>query len=393
MRILRDQVCPFHCLILALFFPLASLQGATVFDSFTPPNTEGGFSSANAGNAIQISATSDLTIAGISVLNEMLAPGNLRFVLYSYPQPNLLLLTDPIAFPADAPGVPTWKDSSPVTFSLTKGNQYLVGYVRDVGVQDVGDRIAESGGGVTSDLFVHCILGFQIPTYSHACIGGMDLGARLQAASETLPPTILCPGPLVLECSNGWAIGTLQAEVTDTNGNPVSVVWTVDGVPYQTNDIPSGGSITASNVTFTANYGSGEHTVVVSASNDLTEPAGCSTTVTVGDTLPPTVSQISVTPSSLWPPNHRMVSVSVVVNAADNCDPSPVAHIAHVTSNEPQNPFTPDWEITGPLSVNLRAERSGSKGGRIYTIVVECEDGSGNVAYASVDVAVPHDHR
>src|SRR5439155_19218624 len=102
---------------------------------------------------------------------------------------------------------------------------------------------------------------------------------------------------------------------------------------------------------------------------------------------------ISATPDLLWPPNHHMVPVNVAVIAVDNCDPSPVPHITHVTSSEAQNTFAPDWEITGPLSVNLRAKRFGNKGGRIYTIVLECDDNSGNVAYASVDVDVPHDHR
>jgi hypothetical protein len=85
-----------------------------------------------------------------------------------------------------------------------------------------------------------------------------------------------------------------------------------------------------------------------------------------------------------------MIPVNLMVEAVDNCDPAPVVRITSVTCNEPQNPFAPDWEITGAQSLNLRSDRSGKGPGRIYTIVVQCKDLSGNVSTASVDVAIPH---
>jgi len=67
-----------------------------------------------------------------------------------------------------------------------------------------------------------------------------------------------------------------------------------------------------------------------------------------------------------------------------------------VTSNEPVNGTgdgdqEPDWEITGPLTVNLRAERAGTGSGRVYTLTVQCSDDSGNSSTGSVAVTVPHD--
>jgi hypothetical protein len=204
------------------------------------------------------------------------------------------------------------------------------------------------------------------------------------------PPTTTCSAPAILECENGAAVATVQTQAQDTNGNPLQVIWTVDGTPSQTNNIPSGGIITASNVTFTANFGLGEHVVVVSVSNGQTQPVTCSTTVTVRDMRPPRILNIVATPNVLWPPNHRLIPVNLMVEAVDNCDPSPVTRVTNVTSDEPQNPLDPDWEITGEHSLNLRAERLGKGQGRIYTIVVECKDMSGNVSTASVDVTVPH---
>jgi hypothetical protein len=79
----------------------------------------------------------------------------------------------------------------------------------------------------------------------------------------------------------------------------------------------------------------------------------------------------------------------VKVTATDDTDPAPAVKIISVSSNEPGA----DWEITGPLTLNLRAERSGKSGDRVYTITVEARDQSGNVSTATVQVVVPHDAR
>ncbi len=48
-----------------------------------------------------------------------------------------------------------------------------------------------------------------------------------------------------------------------------------------------------------------------------------------------------------------------------------------------------DWEITGKLTLNLRAERLGNGKGRIYTITVESRDAYGNASTRTVTVSVP----
>jgi len=68
-----------------------------------------------------------------------------------------------------------------------------------------------------------------------------------------------------------------------------------------------------------------------------------------------------------------------------------------VTSNEPVDGLGdgdtgPDWQITGDLTVNLRAERSGQGSGRIYTITIECTDFSGNSSTKTVTVSVPRNN-
>ena len=47
-----------------------------------------------------------------------------------------------------------------------------------------------------------------------------------------------------------------------------------------------------------------------------------------------------------------------------------------------------DWQITGPNTATVRAERSGSGSGRVYTLTVRCTDPSGNASTGTTTVAV-----
>ncbi|HEX4469531.1 MAG TPA: hypothetical protein VH080_08345, partial [Gemmatimonadaceae bacterium] len=80
---------------------------------------------------------------------------------------------------------------------------------------------------------------------------------------------------------------------------------------------------------------------------------------------PPAVSRLSNRDHIAWAANHKMVPVTVTVSAHDNCDPNPICAIGSITSNEPPNGggsgnTSPDFQITGPLTANLRAERDGT---------------------------------
>ena len=88
--------------------------------------------------------------------------------------------------------------------------------------------------------------------------------------------------------------------------------------------------------------------------------------------------------------------MAVAVSVKDTCDPNPVCTVTSIVSNEPPtgggsgNP-SPDFEIAGPLSVSLRAERAGTGSGRVYTITVTCKDHSNNSTQATTAVTVAHD--
>jgi uncharacterized repeat protein (TIGR03803 family) len=126
-------------------------------------------------------------------------------------------------------------------------------------------------------------------------------------------------------------------------------------------------------------------TAVDSASGQLTNT--CTFTVIVHDCESPVIHNIAAIPASLGPPNHKMQPVTLRVSATDNCHIER-SRIISVSCNEAG---ASDWEITGDMTVNLRAEsrgRGSNDVGRVYNITVECADDSGNTSTKSVRIGV-----
>jgi len=111
-----------------------------------------------------------------------------------------------------------------------------------------------------------------------------------------------------------------------------------------------------------------------------------------GDSEPPKISFISVTPSQLWPANHKMIPITLSVTATDNTDPHPTCSIVDVSILDESGTASvdDDVEIMDDLHLNLRAEKPRGDASRIYTITVQCTDASGNSSTKEVRVTVPH---
>jgi hypothetical protein len=169
---------------------------------------------------------------------------------------------------------------------------------------------------------------------------------------------------------------------SDPNGDTLTFTWT-------------GAFGTATGATPTVTLPLGTHTITLTVDDGNGGTASDTVVVTVTDSTGPIISVLTVNPGSLWPPNHQMVPVAVTAAVADNCAGPIVCQVVSVSSNEPidglgDGDTAPDWELTGDLSVSLRAERSG-RGGRIYTITVKCTDATGNSTTKTITVTVAHD--
>lgn len=196
------------------------------------------------------------------------------------------------------------------------------------------------------------------------------------AAGDNTPPVLTLPADITVEATTGdGEVVAFTATAHDDIDGEVSVSCTP----------PSGSTFPLGT------------TIVQCTASDA---AGNTTTgtfhVIVEDTAAPVITSISASPSSLWPANHRLIDVTLSVVATDSIDDAPQSRIIAVTANEPVTGFGSgntnfDWRITAPLTVQLRAERSGQLSDRVYMVIVECVDGSGNRTYATANVTVPHD--
>jgi hypothetical protein len=119
--------------------------------------------------------------------------------------------------------------------------------------------------------------------------------------------------------------------------------------------------------------------------------------VNVVDTAAPTVT-VTLTPNRLWPPDHRLVQVSATVAASDACAGALPVVLDSITSSEPDN-GRGDGDTSGDISgaalgtpdttFALRAERSGSGPGRVYTVTYRATDPTGNAGTGTAEVRVP----
>ena len=218
-------------------------------------------------------------------------------------------------------------------------------------------------------------VGYNQPPHPDYFIGtGMNAPPQPNIITSIVPPTLNAPNDLVVEATGAdGATVNYAATAFDLIGTPLPVTYSIQP-----------GSL----------FAIGTTEVTVSTTDIYGTTVTDTFNVTVQDTTAPTFNSLTASPNQLLVPNHKMVPVTITADVTDVVDPSPVTRIISVTSNEPANGngdgnSAPDWEITGDLTLNLRAERSGTGSGRIYTITVESRDNAGNVSTQTVTVTVP----
>ena len=207
--------------------------------------------------------------------------------------------------------------------------------------------------------------------------GNFDTATQSVTVRDTTAPLITAPADLKAECSG--PAGTPVAAL----GTPVASDL-CDTTLLVTNDAPALFPLAATTVTWTAQDDSDNSSTDVQV-------------VTILDATAPRIT-LTVSPTELWPPNHKMATIRASIAVSDVCDAAPAVRLVSIASNEPDNGLgdgdTVD-DITGAAfgqddrEFQLRAERSGKGGGRVYTITYEVRDASGNASLAKATVKVP----
>ena len=101
------------------------------------------------------------------------------------------------------------------------------------------------------------------------------------------------------------------------------------------------------------------------------------------DTTAPAITSIYATPSHIWPPNNKMVPVSVYVTASDEVDDAPSCSVTSI-SGAPSS----DYDITGRSTANVRATKNDDGSTRVYAVKVTCTDAAGNRSTSVARVAI-----
>ena len=197
---------------------------------------------------------------------------------------------------------------------------------------------------------------------------GLSSSQSVTVQMTTQPPTVT---PVVSGTlgANGWY--TSAVAVSWNVSDPIAPVTTTCPVTNITADTAG-------------------QTVTCTATN----AAGLSTTQTVtvkeDKTKPTLIGMPTTAACSLWPPNHRLVTVANVSASAGVSGLLPGSFQVTGTSSEANGPFGPNVVINGG-TVQLRAERNGDGSGRIYTITATALNEAGATTTATSTCVVAHD--
>ena len=106
---------------------------------------------------------------------------------------------------------------------------------------------------------------------------------------------------------------------------------------------------------------------------------------------------VSANPTTLWPPNGKLVPVTITGTMTDSQSGVNASTATYAVTDkygliQPSGPITLGANGSYPFTIQLEASRNGSdKDGRQYIITVSAQDNAGNKGSAATGVIVPHD--
>jgi hypothetical protein len=206
------------------------------------------------------------------------------------------------------------------------------------------------------------------------------------------PPVANVGASQTLGCTgqNGTPVTLNGSASSDPDGDALTFLWK-----------DASGNVVGTSAIAQLKLSSGTYSFTLT----VTDPGGlnssATTQITVQDTTSPLLS-VSLSPNSLWPPNHKLIPITATISASDACSANPSVRLISIVSNEPDQglgdgdqPNDVQSISGGPISFGtdvrsfqLRAERSGGGVGRIYTVTYAAIDAAGNSTSASAVVVV-----
>ncbi len=225
------------------------------------------------------------------------------------------------------------------------------------------------------------------PTNPELCMVSGDLCTIFETVVN-LPPTADAGPDQTHECAgyDGTLVTLDGSGSSDPNDDPLTFTWTG---PF--------GTLTGEIIDVIIPLGT--HSIILTVDDGRGKSDSDAVVITIVDTTPPELS-FTLSPDFLWPPNHKMRTITAAIDVSDICDPNPGVMLASIISNEPGNGQgdgntrndIQDADFgTDDREFSLRAERSGYGDGRVYTVTYTAMDASSNVTDAIGEVTVAHD--
>ncbi|MBI5440499.1 MAG: hypothetical protein HY900_04725 [Deltaproteobacteria bacterium] len=146
--------------------------------------------------------------------------------------------------------------------------------------------------------------------------------------------------------------------------------------------VGAGGAVLVFELTVTDTLGASDSDEVAVTVLNVNDPPRCD------------LAQSSV--ASLWPPNHKLLPMSIA-EIADPENGQVTVEVTAVTQDEPTDGLgdgdtSPDAVLQGAQTL-LRAERAGLGNGRVYRVSFTAVDSFGEGCTGAVTVCVPHDRK
>jgi hypothetical protein len=219
--------------------------------------------------------------------------------------------------------------------------------------------------------------------------GGAGSGAAfLVLLTANHPPSADAGPDQIVECSGHPATAVVLdgSASTDPDGDTLTFTWRDES-----------NTVIATTAVTTVSVPLGVHVFTLTVDDGKGGTDSDTVSITVQDTTPPSLI-VSLTPDVLWPPAHQLVPIAAQITVTDACDAAPDVTLVSIVSSEPDNGLG-DGDTSGDIqeasigtddrAFLLRAERSGSGTGRVYTVTYRAVDHSGNSATATAQVRVP----
>ena len=173
----------------------------------------------------------------------------------------------------------------------------------------------------------------------------------------------------------GWysAPVTITLNGVDNLSGVAKTTYSLDGGAAQTYSAPF------------AISGDGTHTVSYSSTDKAGNVEDAKTLTVKIDATAPKITA-TATPASIWPPNHKMVDVSVAVSATDGGSGGATLVLVSATASGDSGDIQGFAVGTASTSGKVAANKD-----EVYTLTYKATDAAGNSATAVVTIAVPHD--